>query len=137
MLSLSRWPFTSQCFDKSQEPVDKCKGKNTSAFVPDFDSDLCDNSSIGCLDETDDNSPKQSYIMGGALFIMAFESLQSALSRPTWQLVYEEKQWVRKAQQAGFKSLRCLHHGASEETTLANVGILSRRSQHRQKFLLS
>ena len=127
MLFPSRWHFTSQCFDKSQVAVDKCEGKTTSAFVPDFDSALCDNSSIGCLDETDDNSPKQSYIMGGALFIMAFESLQSALSSPTWQLVYEEKQWARKAQQAGFKSLRCLHHDASEETTLANVGILSRR----------
>lgn len=65
--------------------MDKCESKNTSAFVPDFDSDLCDNSSIRCLDETDDNSPKQSYIMGGALIIMAFESLQSALSRPTWR----------------------------------------------------
>ena len=86
----------------------------------------------------DDNSPKQ-YIMGGALFIMAFESLQSALSRPTRQLGYVANRWAGKSQsqQAGFKSLRCLHYGASEETTLANVGILSRRSQHRQKFLLS
>lgn len=116
--------------------MDKYEGENTSAFVPNFDSDLCDNSSIGCLDGTDDNSPKQ-YIMGGALFIMAFESLQSALSRPTRQLGYVANRWARKAQQAGFKSLRCLHHGASEETTLANVSILSRRSQHRQKFLLS
>ena len=84
----------------------------------------------------DDNSPKQ-YIMGGALFIMAFESLQSALSRPTRQLGYVANRWARKSQQAGFKSLRCLHYDASEETTLANVGILSRRSQHWQKFLLS
>ena len=75
--------------------------------------------------------------MGGALFIMAFESLQSALSRPTWQLGYVANLWARKSQQAGFKSLRCLHDGVSEETTLANVGILARRSQHRQKFLLS
>nr|DAJ01976.1 MAG TPA: hypothetical protein [Caudoviricetes sp.] len=32
--------------------MDKYEGENTSAFVPDFDSDLCDNSSIGCLDGT-------------------------------------------------------------------------------------
>lgn len=117
--------------------MDKYEGENTSAFVPDFDSDLCDNSSIGCLDEADDNSPKQYHTSWAGHFIMAFESLQSALSRPTWQLGYVANRWASKSQQAGFKSLRCLHYGASEETTLANANILSRRSQHRQKFLLS
>ena len=32
--------FNSHCFDKSQRPVDKYEGENTSAFVPDFDANL-------------------------------------------------------------------------------------------------
>ena len=59
---------------------------------------------------------------GRGTFIMAFESLQHALSRPAWQLGYVANRWARKSQQARFESSRCLHHGASEETTLANVG---------------
>lgn len=64
---------------------------------------------------------------GRGTFIMAFEPcnfLQYALSRPAWQLGYVANRWARKSQQAGFESSRCRHHGASEETTLANAGIL-------------
>lgn len=62
---------------------------------------------------------------GRGTFIMAFEPcnfLQYALSRPAWQLGYVANRWARKSQQARFESSRCLHHGASEETTLANAG---------------
>lgn len=131
MLSPSRWRFTSQRFDKPQASVDKHKDKNTAAFVPLLcrilmqiceiivASDVWMRRTITLQNNTVHH--------GRGTFIMAFEPcnfLQYALSRQTRQLGYVANRWARKSHQARFESSRCLHHGASEETTLANAGIL-------------
>ena len=126
MLSPSRWRFTSQHY------------KNTSAFVPDLCRILMQICEIIVASDVwmRQTITLQNHTIhhGRGTFIMAFEPcnfLQYALSRPEWQLGYVANRWARKSQQARFESSRCLHHGASEETTLANAGIL-RWSQHRQ-----